>query len=86
LLSKIDDIEIEKCRLSVSLPPTMKAKVLLLDMDETLVHVIQREELHTHETEPSFLSSFEEGGVTIETAVFVRPGLLDFLEAVSAFF
>ena len=59
-------------------------KLLLLDMDETLLHAatlndIYVQELYGKEAEPSFITNFNDRDQTIDIGVFLRPGLFEML-------
>ena len=85
-------------RVSFEVPPKIvmkngvsKKKLLLLDMDETMLHAatlndIYVQEVYGKEAEPSFITSFIDHDQTIDIGVFLRPFLFDLLAKVSPFF
>ena len=66
-------------------------KLLLLDMDETMLHAatlndIYVQEMYGKEAEPSFITSFNDHDQTIDIGVFLRPYLFDLLAKVGPHF
>jgi CTD small phosphatase-like protein 2 len=60
-------------------------------MDETLLHAatlndIYVQELYGKDAEPSFITNFNDRDQTIDIGVFLRPGLFEMLNQVSARF
>ena len=71
--------------------PGHKKKLLLLDMDETMLHAatlndIYVQELYGKDAEPSFITSFNDRDQTIDIGVFLRPFLFEMLAKVSPYF
>ena len=69
----------------------LQKKLLLLDMDETMLHAatlndIYVSEIYGKDAEPSFITSFKDQEQTIDIGVFLRPFLFEMLEKVSPFF
>lgn len=59
-------------------------KLLLLDMDETLLHAatlqdIYIQKLYGDDAHPSFITSFKDSNTVIEIGVFLRPYLMEML-------
>ena len=70
-----------------TLPRTRGKKLLLLDMDETMLHAatlsdIYVEQMYGKDAAPSFITSFED----IDIGVFLRPYLFDMLGKISPYF
>jgi len=60
-------------------------KLLLLDMDETLLHAATLSDIYIkktygEDTQPTFITSFVDNNVKIEIGVFVRPYLMEVLD------
>ena len=60
-------------------------RLLLLDMDETLIHAatvldIEENQLYGQDARPDFYTSFEDQGALIQIGVFKRPFLEELLE------
>lgn len=59
-------------------------KLLLLDMDETLLHAATLQDIYVakvygENAQPSFVTSFRDSETIIEIGVFLRPYLMDML-------
>jgi Dullard-like phosphatase family protein len=63
----------------VFLPKTEKKKTVILDLDETMIHSDFTSKYENHDHLITFVSDGEEFSV----AIFIRPGLNDFLEKLS---
>lgn len=66
-------------------------KLLLLDMDETLLHAATLDDIFTNQVygqnaQPTFITSFNDNGVQIQIGVFVRPFLAELLQGLAPIF
>lgn len=66
-------------------------KLLLLDMDETLLHAATLSDIfikktYGDEAQPTFITSFVDNNVKIEIGVFVRPYLNEVLAKLVLYF
>lgn len=77
--------------LTIKLKSSKKKKLLLLDMDETLLHAaslvdIYQNQIYGKNTVPTFITSFIDQGKLIEFGVFVRPFFKEMLARLVSLF
>lgn len=76
---------------TVNIVPEPGKRLLLLDMDETLVHAatvndIETNEVYGYQAHPDFYTSFVDQGIVIQIGVFIRPFLKQMLDQVAPYF